>query len=481
MRFWLSCAFTFAVSAGLHAAPRPNIVFILADDLGWTDLRCQGSGFYDTPSIDRLAADGMRFTHAYTAGPNCQPTRAALMSGQYGPRTGVYTVGSRDRFDTSLRPLVPVENVQRLDPAVVTVGEALRAAGYRTGYFGKWHLGDDAAHHPAAQGFEEALTSMSRHFNFRTTPPTNVPPQTYLADFLTDRAVDFIERHRAEPFFLVLAHFAVHSPYEAKADLIERFRGRPPAGGHGDPTYAAMILSLDESVGRVVATLDRLNLSTNTLVLFSSDNGGVGGYEREGLGKVGITDNAPLRHGKGSLYEGGVRVPFIARWPGRVPAGAVCDTPVISVDLYPTLCALAGAPRPENQPLDGVDISPLFFGATIPERPLFWHFPGYLGGGPNLWRTTPVGAIREGPWKLLEWFEDGRIELYHLERDPGQTRNLADAEPEVARRLRERLAAWRRDIRAPMPERRASGGVAPAERSERQRRQPRLEKRRAVP
>ncbi len=481
MRFWLSCAVVFAVSTGLRAAPRPNIVFILADDLGWTDLRCQGSGFYDTPSIDRLAAEGMRFTHAYSAGPNCQPTRAALMSGQYGPRTGVYTVGGTDRFDTSMRPLVPVENVQRLDPAVVTVGEALRAAGYRTGYFGKWHLGDDAAHHPAAQGFEDALTSIGRHFNFRTTPPTNIPPQTYLADFLTDCAVAFIERHRSEPFFLVLAHFAVHSPYEAKADLKERFRGRPPAGGHSDPTYAAMILSLDDSVGRVIATLDRLNLSTNTLVLFSSDNGGVGGYEREGLGKTSITDNAPLRHGKGSLYEGGVRVPFIARWPGRVRAGAVCDTPVISMDLYPTFCSLSGAPRPETQPLDGVDISPLFFGGSIPERPLFWHFPGYLGAGPNLWRTTPVGAIREGPWKLLEWFEDDRIELYHLERDPGQTRNLADAEPEVARRLRERLVAWRREIHAPMPEPREPQAAAPRERANRQRQRPRLEKRRAVP
>ncbi len=480
MRTWKSSVLVAVLASALRADSSPNIVLILADDLGWTDLRCQGSGYYDTPSIDRLAAQGMRFTHAYTAGPNCQPTRAALMSGQYGPRTGVYTVGSRDRFDTSMRPLVPVENVQRLDPAVVTVGEALRAAGYRTGYFGKWHLGDDPDHHPSAQGFEEAITSMGRHFQFRTNPPTNTPPGAYLADYLTDRALEFIERHRDEPFFLVLAHFAVHTPLEAKPELIERFRSRPPAGGHANPTYAAMILSLDESVGRVIAALDRLNLSSNTLVVFSSDNGGVGGYEREGLGKNDITDNAPLRHGKGSLYEGGVRVPFVARWPGRVPAGAVCETPIISVDLYPTFCAIAGAPRPEKQPLDGVDLSPLLFGGSIPSRALFWHFPGYLGSGHNLWRTTPAGAIREGNWKLIEWFEDGRIELYDLERDPGQRRNLAEAESDVAQRLRERLAAWRRDIHAPMPAPRAHGTVdVPAQ--TRQRRKDRLENRRAVP
>lgn len=451
MRALGTIVLAIVAGVGALANPRPNIVFILADDLGWTDLRCQGSTYYETPAIDRLAAEGMRFTHAYTAGPNCQPTRAALMSGQYPPRTGVYTVGSRDRFDTSMRPLVPVENVQRLDPAVVTVGEALQMAGYRTGYFGKWHLGEEAACHPLAQGFGEAFTSMGRHFDFVTNPRTNVPPGTYLADYLTDRSVEFIERHHTAPFFLVLAHFAVHTPLQAKPTWLDRFRDRPPVGGHQNPTYAAMIASLDESVGRILTTLDRLNLSSNTLVLFSSDNGGVGGYQREGLGKHDITDNAPLRHGKGSLYEGGVRVPFLARWPGRVPAGVICPTPIISVDLFPTLCALTGAPRPPNQPLDGVDISPLLFGGTIPSRALFWHFPGYLGSGRNMWRTTPAGAIREGPWKLIEWFEDGRVELYDLERDPGQTLNIAAERPELAQRLRERLIAWRREIRAPMP------------------------------
>ncbi|HEX6986079.1 MAG TPA: sulfatase, partial [Planctomycetaceae bacterium] len=336
------------------AAERPNVVFILADDLGWTDLGCQGSKYYETPNIDRLAAEGMRFTSGYACGPNCQPTRAALMSGQYGPRTGVYTVGGIDRFDWRSRPLRPVENVTKLAPEVVTVAEALKGAGYATGYFGKWHLGEDPEHHPSAQGFDEAVVSMGRHFGFKTQPPADVPEGTYLADFLTDRAVDFLRRHKDGPFYLQLAHFGVHSPYEAKEELIAKFKDKPGVGGHDDPVYAAMIASVDESVGRVLATLDELGLSENTLVVFTSDNGGVGGYEREGIGKRkgDVTDNAPLRGGKGMLYEGGVRVPYLFRWPGTIDAGAVTDRPINSVDLYPTLLELAGAERPD-QPLDG--------------------------------------------------------------------------------------------------------------------------------
>jgi arylsulfatase A-like enzyme len=428
-------------------------VFVLADDLGYTDLACYGSKFYETPQIDRMAAEGMRFTDGYTCGPNCQPTRAALMSGQYGPRTGVYTVGGIDRFNWQSRPLRPVDNVENLPLEKVTVAQALKSAGYATGMFGKWHLGQQGEYHPGRRGFDEAVVSMGAHFNFKTQPAVDYPEGTYLADFLTGKAVDFIRRHRAEPFFLYLPHFAVHSPWQGKKDLIERFQPKQPAGGHRSPVYAAMIASVDESVGRVLRTLDELKLADNTLVVFSSDNGGVGGYEREGIQGGSITDNAPLKGGKGMLYEGGVRVPYIFRWPGKVAAGAVCDTPITSVDLYPTLLEIAGAKRPEDYPLDGVSYAPLLTGgkASLDREAIFWHFPGYLGSGGGTWRTTPVGTIRRGDWKLMEFFEDGRLELYNLKSDLGETKNLAAEMPDKVRELQATLAAWRKDVGAPMP------------------------------
>lgn len=460
----VASAFSFLVSgAALAAEPaavrqRPNIVFILADDLGPTDLGCYGSGYYQTPHLDRLAREGMKFTDGYTCGPNCQPTRAALMSGQYGPRTGVYTVGGTNRFDTSKRPLVPVENVQQLPTDVVTVAEAVRAAGYKTGMFGKWHLGQDAEHHPLRQGFDEAIVSMGKHFDFGTNPKVDVPEGTYLADFLTDRAVDFIQRHKDEPFFLYVPHFGVHSPYQAKEDWIAKFRDKPAVGGHHDPVYAAMIASVDESVGRITAKLDELKLSENTLVIFSSDNGGVGGYVREGIKKAGdVTDNAPFRGGKGMLYEGGVRCVYLFRRPGVVAPGATCGEPICSVDLYPTLLELVGAAPPQGQPLDGVSYVSLLHGGgrgKLPREAIYWHFPGYLGAGDDTWRTTPVGAVRVGDFKLLEFFEDGRLELYNLRDDVGQKADLATSMPEKAAELYARLVAWRDAIHAPMPTKR---------------------------
>jgi arylsulfatase A-like enzyme len=439
---------------GTPPAGRPNLVFILADDLGWTDLGCQGSKYYESPHIDRLARDGVRLRYGYSAGPNCQPTRAALLSGLYGPRTGIYTVGSIDRFDWSRRPLRPVDNVQKLAPATLTVAEALRKAGYATGMFGKWHLGEDPEHHPKAQGFDEAVVSMGRHFDFKTNPPVPVPKDAYLADWLTERGLDFIRRNRERPFFLYLPHFGVHSPHEAKPELVERFRRKAPAGGHADPVYAAMIASVDESVGRVTALLEELGLAENTLVVFSSDNGGVGGYIREGLRKAGdVTDNAPLRGGKGMLVEGGIRVPYLFRWPGRLPAGTTSDAPFTSVDLYPTLIEAAGVPPEPGQILDGRSRLDVLAGGPDAPRTIYWHFPGYLGAGKDAWRTTPVGALREGPWKLLEYFEDGRLELYDLAADPGERENLAASRPEKAEELRGRLAAWRNAVDAPMPAR----------------------------
>ena len=471
MKYAAAIIFAWAVSLGattLHAAaPRtttPNIIFILADDLGYTDVSCFGSKFYETPNIDRLAAQGVRFTSGYTCGPNCQPTRAALMSGQYGPRTGVYTVGNIDRFDWPSRPLRPVDNVAQLPLDKITLPQSLKAAGYATGMFGKWHLGEDKEHHPRARGFDEAIVSMGVHFDFKTNPPTKYPQGQYLADFLTDRAEDFVRRHKDGPFFLYLTHFAVHSPHQAKPAIIDRFKSKPPVDGHRNPAYAAMIASVDESVGRMVALLDELKLAENTLVIFSSDNGGVGGYRREGLTHAGdITDNAPLRGGKGMLYEGGVRVPYIFRWPGTIPQASTCDQPINSVDLYPTLLELAGGKPPAGYPLDGTSYVKLLAGGgkvSLEREAIYWHFPGYLGAGQGEWRTTPAGAMRMGDFKLVEFFEDGRRELYNLREDIGEKKDLAAAMPDKVKEMHARLAAWRERVGAKMPTSNTPGKAA---------------------
>jgi len=434
----------------------PNVIFILADDLGWADLGCQGSKYYETPHLDRLAARGMRFTQAYSAGPNCAPTRAALMSGQYGPRTGVYTVGTGARGNAKNRKLTPVENVTQLPLDRQTVAQFMKLLGYTTGIFGKWHLGQDKAHHPAARGFDEAIVSMGKHFNFATSPKVKVDADAYLADFLTDKAVDFIGKHKDRPFFLYLPHFGVHTPLEAKTELIQKFKKKKGMGGHDNPVYAAMIASVDESVGRVVAALEKYKLAEDTIIIFSSDNGGVGGYAAAGVnGARDITNNAPLRGGKGMLYEGGVRVAWIVCWPGKVPPGKTNDEPIISIDLLPTLVELGGGKGKTkiDQPLDGTSLVPLFFGKKIERQALYWHFPGYLEAGAKSkgWRTTPCGSIRMGDWKLIDYFEDNRVELYNLKTDPSQKTDQAKAMPERTREMHARLRAWREEIRAPMP------------------------------
>ena len=250
-----------------------------------------------------------------------------------------------------MRPLVPVENVQQLPLDRATLGDAMKRAGYATALFGKWHLGQQGKYHPSARGFDEAITSMGKHFDFVTQPKVDYPKGAYLADWLTDKSLAFIDKNKDRPFFLCLHHFGVHAPHEAKPELIERFKNKPGAGGHNNATYAAMIYSVDESVGRVLAHLDELKLSGNTLVIFTTDNGGVGGYVEAGVKtKEGITNNAPLRGGKGMLYEGGIRVPWIARWPGKVKAGLTCEEPIIGVDLYPTLLACRGEAEGRSGP-----------------------------------------------------------------------------------------------------------------------------------
>ncbi len=466
----LFTSFNMADATANEPTAKPNIVFIMADDLGYTDVACFGSKYYETPNIDRLAKQGMSLLNHHHC-QNCTPTRAALMSGQYGARTGVYTVGSTDRFDWSMRPLRPVENVTNLPLDRDIIAKQLKAGGYVTGMFGKWHIGERGDYFPGKRGFDEAIVSAGKHFDFATDPKTEYPEGQYLADFLTDKAVDFITRHKDKPFFLYLPHFGVHSPHDAKADLVTKFKPKPGVGGHNNATYAAMIASVDESVGRVMQTLDELKLADNTVLIFTSDNGGVGGYNRpDGLqrdpgmeSKVkkskekdedggGITDNAPLRSGKGSLYEGGTREPFIVRWPGVTAAGSSCNVPTIHVDIFPSFLEIAAAPKPQ-QVLDGESLTKLFKdpAAKLQRDAIYQHFPGYLGSGPGLWRSTPVSLIQVGDWKLMEFLEDGRLELYNLGDDIGETKNLAKDMPEKAKELHDRLVTWRAEVKAPMP------------------------------
>ncbi len=456
------------LAASVAAAARPpNIVYILADDLGWTDLGCQGSQYYRTPNLDRLAAQGLRMQRYYNS-QNCAPTRAVLMSGQYAPRTRLYTVNTLERGEAVDRRMhVPaVETRLPLDRFILP--QALKAAGYATGMFGKWHLGNNDDYHPARRGFDEAIVTEGKHFDFATQPPVSYPKEQYLADFLTDRAVDFIGRHRDKPFFLYLPHFAVHTPIHAKPAYEAAWRERAPQGTHWNPTYAAMIQSLDESVGRVLARLDELRIAEDTVVIFSSDNGGLGGYHRTEAPseKRGFTDNTPLRGGKGTLYEGGIRVPFIVRWPGKVKAGATNETPVAHIDVYPTLLEIAGTKPRAGVVLDGVSFLPVLRGAApaVAREAIYWHFPGYLESyvHPRGWRTGPVGAIHAGDFKLLEFFESGALELYNLREDLGETRNLAGAQPEKVRELHAKLVAWRQTIGAHMPVRKTDAELKAA-------------------
>ncbi|RLE05105.1 MAG: hypothetical protein DRJ13_02605 [Bacteroidetes bacterium] len=434
---------------------KSNIVFILMDDLGWTDVGYMGSDYYETPHIDRLAGAGMIFTQAYANAANCAPTRACLLSGQYSPRHGIYTVARPDRGRSEDRRLIPVVNSREISLDKITIAEAIAPEGYVSAAIGKWHVGNI----PLEQGFSFSIDRYEMgyegHFN---------EDGEYLTDRLTDEAIQFISRNKNRPFFLYMAHHAVHTPIQAKKPVIEKYSNKEKSGCHKHATYAAMIESMDESVGRIDSTLKELGLSENTLLVFFSDNGGHGTF----------TCQKPLRGGKGMFYEGGIRVPMFVHWPGRVEAGTTCDLPVISTDFYPTFVELAGAKSPEDYPLDGRSLLPLLEGANELEREaIFWHFPAYLQAYEGLrdesrdplFRTRPVSVIRKGDWKLLlfheEWILDGGIadmatnhsvELYNLAKDPGEEMDLANVETVKRDELLNDLLEWQQSVHAPVPD-----------------------------
>ncbi len=410
---------------------KPNFVFILIDDMGWPDVACYGSKFHETPNIDRLASQGMKFTDAYAACPVCSPTRASIMAGQYPARVGI-----TDFIPGHWRPyekLVVPENRLQLPLESITIGEVLKERGYATCYIGKWHLGGKG-YSPDKQGFDKVVLGVRNQNDKQVSG-------------FTDKAIEFIEEKKQEPFFLYLSHHSVHIKLEAPDELVDKYKKKPkPATGVNNPTYAAMVEHLDTNIGRILKKLDNLDLAERTIVIFFSDNGGLhqayGGYAGK---KQIVSTNAPLRDEKGTLYEGGVREPLIVRWPGVVKAGTTCSVPVTSVDFYPTFLEIVGAGGNSNQTLDGEDILPLLRQTGKLERDaIYWHYPHYH-------HSRPAGAIREGHYKLIEFFEDGRLELYDLKRDIGEKNNLAKTMPEKATELQRKLAKWRQSVGAKMP------------------------------
>lgn len=445
---WLLAVLLLSLASNPAAAdaPRPpNVIFILIDDLGWTDVGCFGSDLYETPNIDRLAREGMKFTDGYAACTVCSPTRAALMTGKYPARLHL-----TDWIPGHKRPnakLAIPDWTQYLPREEVTIASALKHAGYATCHIGKWHLGTKTQGWPDAHGFDHNIGGTHQgqppsYFSpYKIPSLKDGPPGEYLTDRLTDEALRFIESSKDQPFFLYLPHYGVHTPLQAKKDLVAKYRQRiKPGMRHTNADYAAMIASVDQSVGLITAKLADLGLADRTIVFFTGDNGGL----------LRSTSNAPLRAGKGSAYEGGVRVPLIVKWPGVTAPGGICHEPVITLDFYPTILQMAGTSgdAKHNAKVDGVSIVPLLKDpkAKLRRDAIYWHYPHYHPGG-----ATPYGAVRAGDWKLIEFYEDDHVELYNLKDDIGEKQDLAAKLPDKTAELRKRLHTWRQTVGAQIP------------------------------
>ena len=412
-----------------------NFLVVLIDDMGLTDLACYGSKFYETPHIDQLAKDGVKFTQAYSASTVCSPTRAALLTGKYPARLHLTDwIAGHEYPKAKLR--IPAWT-QDLKGDETTIAEKLREKGYATAHFGKWHLGKDNV--ATAHGFDLSVAD-----NGRGQPATYLAPYKNpnlpdgptgeeLNDRLTREAAQWIGKNRERPWFVYLPHFAVHTPLGGKPEVISRFQAKAePGAPQKNAKYAAMVSAVDDSIGTLRAKLDELKLSERTVIIFTSDNGGL----------LPITTNLGLRAGKGSAYEGGVRVPAIVVWPGVTQPGSECAVPTVTMDWFATIAAAAGA----DAKGDGVDVRPLLRGDAIPARPLYWHYPHYHPGG-----ATPYSAVRDGDWRLVHFYEDARVELYHLRDDPAEKTDLAATQPDRVQSLRAQLDAWRASVGAQAP------------------------------
>lgn len=449
---------------------RPNILFILVDDLGWADLGYTGSQFFETPNVDKLAASGLVFTDAYAASPVCSPSRAAILTGKYPARLNLtdYIPGNRHHGPHKNQKLASHPFKLQLDLEEYTIAEAFKDAGYETFFAGKWHISEEDKYYPHHQGFDinkggnKTGHPAGGYFAPYKNPQLEDDEEgEYLTDRLTDETIGFIKENKDAPFFAYLSFYTVHLPIQGKPEKVEKYRKkRSEMDYSGDafikigetyhkkqqnmPHYAAMVESMDENVGRLLQVLKQESLSENTIVVFTSDNGGMSTSNR--TDNIPTT-NLPLRAGKGYLYEGGIREPLIFYWPGKTKAGSSSDFPVTGTDLYPTLLELAGLELKPQKHQDGISLKPLMEGREMGERPLFWHYPHYSGGLGG----RPSGAVRLGDYKLIEFFEDDRIELYNLKKDVKEKIDLAEAQAEKAEELTQLLHQWRKDVGASMP------------------------------
>jgi arylsulfatase A-like enzyme len=458
---------------------KTNFIIILVDDLGWTDAGCYGSKFYETPNIDRLANQGMRFTDGYAACAVCSPTRAAVMTGRYPARIGItnwisflaespYTKISSNKSNPSgyidgyrgeVKKLLCPENPLWMELDEVTIAEVLKTAGYTSCHIGKWHLGPDKWY-PDKQGFDYNIGgcdygSPPSYFDpyYRCEQMKSIPtlkPRKegeYLTDREADEACKFIRNHKDEPFFLNMAHYAVHRPIQGKGELIEKYEVKSPTH-QNNSIYAAMIESVDQSLGRIMTTLDELDLSENTVIIFTSDNGGLMLPFCSFNGFPGPTNNKPLRAGKAYPYEGGIRVPFIVRWPKVIEVGLTCTESVISVDIFPTICEIAGIEQPTDRTIDGKSLMPLLKQTGYWDRDaIFWHYPHYIGWSPEM-INTPYSIIRSGNWKLIKHYEDESFELYNLKNDLSEENDLSKKKPERVKELNTKLVDWLKETGA---------------------------------
>ncbi|MCS5565719.1 MAG: sulfatase [Methylococcales bacterium] len=433
---------------------KTNVVLILIDDLGWKDLGCYGSTYYQTPHIDRLASGGMRFTDAYAACNVCSPTRAAIMTGKYPARLLLTQWLPSGRWSPGKHKMREGRYVSNLPLEEVTIAEALREAGYQTAFMGKWHLGTETYYYPEHQGFDLNVGGRdfgapgSYFYPFAGTwkipttgkiqqkpGPVGGKPGDYLVDRLAEEAELFIRRSADKPFFLMLSHYAVHAPLQGKPDKIKLYQQVAKDRQQGPPAYAAMVESVDESVGRVMQTLRELKIDQQTLVIFTSDNGGF----------AKATSNSPLRANKGSNYEGGLRVPLIIKWPENTKPDSVSDQPVISTDFYPTILAATGQPARPHQHIDGKNLVPLLTGkGSLQRDAIYWHYPHY-NQHPH---SFPSGVVRAGNWKLIEAFETGKLALYDLANDLGETTDLASENPAHVKKLQALLKTWQQEVGA---------------------------------
>jgi arylsulfatase A-like enzyme len=456
----------FVASYGAYSHPveklsgKPNIILLLVDDLGWRDVGFMGSSYYETPNLDRLAGKSMVFTSAYAACAVSSPTRASIMTGRYPARVGV-TDWIRARFQLSDgtpevpppfeenegRKLRTPSNPYRMELEEVTIAEVLKQSGYFTCHIGKWHLGTDDFY-PEKQGYDLNIAGCDmgqpvNYFDPYTDKkgvgfPNLKARRTgeYLVDRLADELVSVVEQHKEKSFFISMCYYAVHTPLMAKEQLIQKYKSKTPADGQKNPVYAAMVKSMDQAVGKLVASLEQNSLMENTVIIFLSDNGGL----------IGPTDNTPLRSGKGYPYEGGIRIPMFVYWSGVVTPGSECGTPVSTVDILPTICKITGSALPERE-IDGRDLTPALRGKSIRQVPLYWHFPHYRGND-----VVPYSIIRDGEWKLIKRYEGNKFELYNLEEDQGEKSDLSAKEPDRVKALDKKLTAWIKKTGARLPE-----------------------------